>query len=226
MNRMRSTFAAIALAMGADVAMSQAQQPPAQQPPAPMKFFVSSAGVGNGANLGGLAGADAHCQKLAAAAGAGSRTWRAYLSTQASGGQAAVNARDRVGNGPWHNAKGVLIAQNVADLHGDIQRDRINLEKTTALNEKGELVNGRGDQPNRHDILTGSDSLGRTFTDNADHTCKNWTGSSDGSAQLGHHDRLGGGNTSWNSAHASRGCSQENLRSTGGEGLLYCFATD
>ncbi|HEY7680213.1 MAG TPA: lectin [Terriglobia bacterium] len=207
--------------------MGQAQQQQAaQQPPAPMRFFITSVGVGNGANLGGLAGADAHCQKLAAAAGAGNRTWRAYLSTQASGGQAAVNARDRIGTGPWHNAKGEQIAANVADLHGDVQRDRNNLHKATALSEKGEVINGRGDQPNRHDILTGSDSLGKAFTDSADHTCKNWTSGTDGTAQLGHHDRQGGGNTSWNSAHASRGCTQENLRSSGGDGLLYCFATD
>jgi hypothetical protein len=190
-----------------------------------MTFFVTSVGPGNGANLGGLAGADGHCQKLAAAVGAGNRSWRAYLSTQASGGQSAVNARDRIGQGPWHNAKGEVIAQNVADLHGDIQRDRNNLHKQTALNEKGEVVSGRGDTPNRHDILTGSQSDGRAYTDSADHTCQNWMSSGAGSAQLGHHDRVGGGNTSWNSAHASRGCSQENLRSTGGDGLLYCFAT-
>jgi hypothetical protein len=228
MTGMRSICAAVALALlGAFTAMGQAQQQQAaQQPPAPMKFFITSVGVGNGANLGGLAGADAHCQKLAAAAGAGNRTWRAYLSTQASGGQAAVNARDRIGTGPWHNAKGEQIAANVADLHGDVQRDRNNLHKATALSEKGEVINGRGDQPNRHDILTGSDSLGKAFTDSADHTCKNWTSGTDGTAQLGHHDRQGGGNTSWNSAHASRGCTQENLRSSGGDGLLYCFATD
>ena len=208
------------------LALAQTPQQPAQQtPPAPMTFFVTSVGPGNGANLGGLAGADGHCQKLAAAVGAGNRSWRAYLSTQASGGQSAVNARDRIGQGPWHNAKGEVIAQNVADLHGDIQRDRNNLHKQTALNEKGEVVSGRGDTPNRHDILTGSQSDGRAYTDSADHTCQTWMSSGEGSAQLGHHDRVGGGNTSWNSVHASRGCSQENLRSTGGDGLLYCFAT-
>jgi hypothetical protein len=188
-----------------------------------MTFFITSAGPGNGANLGGLAGADAHCQRLAAAAGAGSRTWRAYLSTGASGDQKPVNARDRIGAGPWHNAKGVQIAAGVADLHSE----KNNLTKETQLSEKGEIVNGRGDTPNRHDILTGSQLDGTAFTDGADHTCQNWTSASaDGSAQVGHHDRQGGGQnpTSWNSAHASRGCSQENLRATGGDGLFYCFA--
>jgi hypothetical protein len=187
-----------------------------------MSFFITSAGPGNGANLGGLAGADAHCQKLAAAAGAGNRTWRAYLSTGGGGDQKATNAKDRIGAGPWHNAKGVQIAANVAELHSD----KNNLTKDTQLNEKGEVVNGRGDTPNRHDILTGSQLDGTAFTDGADHTCQNWTGSGDGSAQVGHHDRQGGGQnpTSWNSAHASRGCSQENLRGTGGDGLFYCFA--
>ncbi|MCZ6753224.1 MAG: hypothetical protein O7E51_15530 [Acidobacteria bacterium] len=193
---------------------------------APMGFFVTSTGPGNGANLGGLAGADRHCQMLAAAAGAGDRTWRAYLSTSASGGQAAVNARDRIGQGPWHNAKGVRIAPNVADLHGDIERDRNYLYKDTALNEKGEVVNGRGDRPNRHDILTGSDSHGRTITGSDDRTCQNWTSSDTGQAQVGHHDRSGGNTTSWNSAHTSRGCSQEALQGSGGDGLLYCFAVN
>jgi hypothetical protein len=188
----------------------------------PITFFITSAGPGNGANLGGLAGADAHCQKLAAAVGAGSRTWRAYLSTGASGNQKPVNARDRIGPGPWQNAKGAQIAANVAELHGE----KNNLTKETQLNEKGEVVNGRGDTPNRHDILTGSQLDGTAFTDGMDHTCTNWTNAGDGSAQVGHHDRQGGGQnpTSWNSAHASRGCSQENLRGTGGDGLFYCFA--
>ena len=187
----------------------------------PMSFFITSVGPGNGANLGGLKGADAHCQKLAAAAGAGSRTWRAYLSTTAAAGQPAVNAKDRIGPGPWSNAKGVVIAQNVAELHGENK-----LTKETQLNEKGEVVNGRGDTPNRHDILTGSQLDGTAFTDATDHTCNNWTSNSTGSAQVGHHDRQGGGAnpTSWNSAHASKGCSQENLRGTGGDGLFYCFA--
>jgi hypothetical protein len=186
----------------------------------PISFFITSAGPGDGANLGGLKGADAHCQKLAAAAGAGSRTWRAYLSTSGAGA-AAVNAKDRIGPGPWHNAKGVVIAENVAELHGENK-----LTKETQLTEKGEVVNGRGDTPNKHDILTGSQPDGTAFTDGADHTCNNWTSNAAGSAQVGHHDRQGGGAnpTSWNSAHASKGCSQENLRGTGGDGLFYCFA--
>jgi len=187
----------------------------------PMSFFITSVGPGDGANLGGLKGADAHCQKLAAAAGAGNRTWGAYLSTSAAGGTAAVNAKDRIGSGPWYNAKSVLIAQNVAELHGENK-----LTKETQLTEKGEVVNGRGDTPNKHDILTGSQPDGTAFTDGADHTCNNWMSNSTGSAQVGHHDRQGGGAnpTSWNSAHASKGCSQENLRGTGGDGLFYCFA--
>ena len=197
-----------------------------QAPRQPMRFFVTSAGSGDGGNLGGLAGADAICQKLASVVGSGSRTWRAYLSTQAVPGQAAINARDRIGPGPWHNAKGVLIAQNSADLHGDFQRDRNNLTKSTALTEKGEVNNGFDDKPNRHDMLTGSDSMGRAFPVGDDRTCSNWTVGRGGSAQLGHHDRQGGGNTSWNSAHGSRGCSQPDLVATGGAGLFYCFAID
>ena len=188
-----------------------------------MSFFITSSGPGNGAKLGGLAGADKHCQNLATAAGVGNRTWRAYLSTSPSGGQAAINARDRIGQGPWYNAKGVRIAENVGDLHGD----KNNLTKQTALNEKGEVVNGRGDQPNRHDILTGSQLDGTALaSDPANTTCGNWTSSGEGSAQVGHHDRQGNGDhaTSWNSAHPSHSCSQENLRGTGGDGLFYCFA--
>jgi len=206
----------------------EAQQPPpapAQQQP--MSFFVTSVGLGNGANLGGLAGADRHCQALATAAGAGAKTWHAYLSTSGSGGQAAVNARDRIGSGPWYSAKGGRIAQNVGDLHGDaIEQARLgnNINKTTAISEKGEPIKGVGDTPNQHDILTGSQPDGRAYTDGADHTCGNWTSGAAGTAQLGHHDRTGGGNTSWNSTHPSRGCSQENLVATGGAGLLYCFA--
>jgi hypothetical protein len=229
---MRFYLSATSLAVLTASVLAFAQQPPAGggQPPAqqqPMSFFVTSAGPGNGANLGGLAGADRHCQTLAAAAGAGGKTWHAYLSASASGGQAAVNARDRIGSGPWFNAKGARIAQNVADLHGDTlesARRGNNLTKVTALNEKGETVNGVGDTPNRHDILTGSQLDGTAFTDGADHTCQNWTSTGTGSAQVGHHDRTGGGNTSWNSVHGSRGCSQENLVSTGGAGLIYCFA--
>jgi hypothetical protein len=204
----------------------EAQQPPAA-PPQPMSFFVTSVGLGNGANLGGLAGADRHCQTLAAAAGAGSKTWHAYLSTSAASGQPAVNARDRIGAGPWYSAKGGRIAQNVGDLHGDtIEQARLgnNINKTTAISEKGEPIKGAGDTPNQHDILTGSQPDGRAYTDGADHTCGNWTSSAAGTAQLGHHDRTGGGNTSWNAVHPSRGCSQENLVATGGAGLLYCFA--
>ena len=198
---------------------------PQQQPP--MGFFITSAGPADGANLGGLAGADAHCQRLAQGAGAGARSWRAYLSTTAAGGQAPVNARDRIGNGPWHNAKGVLIAWNVADLHGDLQRDRNSINKEFALNEQGLPVNGRGDTPNQHDILTGSDSHGRAMVGSAaTTTCNNWTSNAAGSAIVGHHDRSGGGNSSWNAAHSSRGCSQSDLVGTGGAGLFYCFAAN
>ena len=215
MSKMQYVFAAITLSMlGSYLLLAQ---------DAPMTFFVTSTGPGNGANLGGLAGADQQCQMLAEAAGAGNRTWRAYLSTQGAG---AVNARDRIGEGPWHNAKGVRIAQNVADLHGDIERDRNYLFKDTALNEKGEVVNGRGDSPNRHDILTGSDSHGRAIAGSEDRTCQNWTRSDAGSAMVGHHDRSGGNTTSWNSAHPSRGCSQEALQGSGGDGLVYCFASN
>jgi hypothetical protein len=192
-----------------------------------MSFFVTSNGKGNGADYGGLAGADAHCQSLAAAAGAGGKTWRAYLSTQAKDGAQIVNARDRVGAGPWHNAKGVLIASNVDELHSA----KNNVTKATALSEKGELINGRGDTPNRHDILTGSRPDGTAFSQgDPDMTCGNWTRSgAEGVAVVGHHDRAGPTTdpwaTSWNSSHQSRGgCSQAALKGTGGDGLLYCFA--
>ncbi len=214
MKTMRFLCAAIVLALvGAYAASAQEGQ---------MSFFLTSNGPGNGANLGALAGADGHCQMLAQAVGAGNRTWRAYLSTSASGGQAAINARDRIGQGPWFNAKGVRVAQDVANLHSDNN----NLTKETVLNQRGEMVNGRVDDPNRHDILTGSQLDGTAFSGDADLTCGNWTNSGEGSAQIGHFDRTGGGQvgTSWNSAHATRGCSQENLRSTGGDGLFYCFA--
>lgn len=191
-----------------------------------MTFFVTSVGLGKGADLGGLAGADSHCETLAKAGGSSGKTWHAYLSTQGAG---AVNARDRVGKGPWTNAKGEVIATSVDDLHGSNK-----LTKQTALSEKGDVINGRGDTPNRHDILTGSQPDGRAFTDAADHTCKNWTSSTQGSAMLGHSDRTGLNeeppSKSWNSSHPSRGpqggCSQADLRSTGGDGLLYCFATN
>jgi hypothetical protein len=212
-------IAAAVLAPATYVVLAQAPaQPPAQPqaPPQPMGFFVTSVGPGDGANLGGLAGADKHCQTLAAAAGAGSRTWRAYLSAQAAGTQGPVNARDRIGTGPWYNAKGVLIAWNIADLHGDVERDRNNIRKPTALNEKGAEVLGVGDKPNQHDMLTGSDSHGRVLLGAANTTtCNNWTSNNEGRAMLGHHDRLGGGNTSWNATHLSSGCSQPNLVATG-----------
>ena len=187
-----------------------------------MSFFITSAGPGKGADLGGVAGADAHCRALAAAVGEGNRTWHAYLSANGSGGQPAVNARERIGSGPWYNAKGVRVAMDVADLHGAGN----GLGKTGSLNERGEVVNGRGDTPNRHDIMTGSQLDGTAFPGAADKTCANWTSSSAGSAQVGHHDKQGGGDnpTSWNSAHGSRNCSQDNLRATGGDGLFYCFA--
>ena len=200
---------------------SLAQDAPAA---ASMSFFITSAGPGNGAALGGLMGADAHCQKLAEAAGAGDRTWRAYLSASASADGAAVNARDRIGKGPWHNTSGVEVASDVDDLHGDDN----NLGKETSLDENGKMVKGRGDRPNMHDILTGSQLDGTVFPGDGDKTCKNWTSSGEGSAQVGHHDRTGGGSnpTSWNSAHGSRGCSQSDLVGTGGNGLFYCFAAD
>jgi len=203
-----------------------AQAPQQKQERAPMTFFVTSAGPGDGANLGGLAGADAHCQKLAAAAGAGDRTWRAYLSTSASDGKPAVSARDRIGKGPWHNSNGTMVARDLAQLHGDtvdLARTGNLITRNNATSEKGAMVNGLGDQPNTHDILTGTQPDGRAYADAADHTCKNWTSNGEGAAQVGHHDRNGGG-ISWNSAHASRGCSQQNLVGTGGAGLFYCFA--
>lgn len=188
-----------------------------------MTFFVTSAGPGRGADLGGLAGADAHCQALAQAVGAGGRTWRAYLSTQAANGQPAVNARDRIGAGPWRNANGIVVAQSVAQLHGEN-----NLTKETSVNERGQVVSGRGDPVNNHDVLTGSQADGTAFGPGEDRTCRNWTSSGEGSAMVGHHDRVGlrddAPSRSWNTSHPSRGCSQDALRSTGGAGLFYCFA--
>lgn len=213
-------------------AISVLAAPPAQAQSADTSFFVTSNGIGNGANLGGIAGADNHCQTLAQAAGAGApKTWRAYLSTQAAdGGAPAVNAKDRIGKGPWKNAKGVVVAKDVADLHSAAN----NLSKQTSLSEKGEVINGRGDTPNRHDVLTGSQPDGTAFAAGDDRTCKNWTSSTQGSAMLGHIDRIGlrddDASKSWNSSHASRGpdggCSQPDLKSTGGDGLLYCFAAN
>jgi len=208
----------------------------AQAPQQPMSFFIASAVPGTG-NLGGLAGADQICQNLAAGAGAGNRTWHAYLSTQAQGGSPAVNARARIGAGPWYNAKGAMIAANVGDLHGDQQRDRNSMQKINGLDEKGQAIKGFGDMPNEHDILTGSDSDGRAFTDGIDHTCNNWTAADADMpgnnanaprvptrAMLGHFDRSGGGNASWNAAHMSQGCSKQQLINTGGAGHIYCFA--
>lgn len=197
---------------------------------AEMSFFLTSNGPGKGGDLGGLAGADKHCQILAQAAGAGAKTWRAYLSTQAADGQPAVNARDRIGKGPWQNAKGVVVAKDVADLHGASN----NLTKQTALSEKGEVINGRGDTPNRHDVLTGSQADGTAFAAGEDRTCRNWTSSTQGAAMVGHSDRIGlrddEPSRSWNTSHPSRGpdggCSQADLKSTGGDGLLYCFAAN
>lgn len=196
----------------------------AQMKKSDMTFFIGSVGAGKGADLGGLAGADRHCQSLAAAAGAGHRTWRAYLSTTASGGAPAVNARDRIGKGPWHNKEGRLIARDVKELHG-----LNNINRMTALTEKGERVNGRADAPNMHDILTGTQPDGTAIAGDASKTtCGNWTMSGAGAAMVGHHDRWGlrddAPSVSWNSSHPSRGCSLDNLRASGGAGMLYCFA--
>ena len=220
----RLIVAALAFAVPPASYLVLAQQQ--QAPPQPMSFFITSVGKGDGANLGGIAGADAHCQALAAAAGRGNATWHAYLSTQ---GQNAVNARDRIGNGPWYNASGQRVAQSVAELHGDaIEQARVGnaLGKQLSLTEKKTVVNGVGDTPNQHDMLTGSQPDGRAYSDGMDHTCSNWTNNGMGTAQLGHSDKQGGGNGSWNSAHPSRGCSQPNLVSTGGAGLFYCFAAN
>ncbi len=216
------------IALGSAAVLAQDQEP---QPA--LGFFVTSAM--HSGNLGGLAGADAECQRLAAAVGAAGRTWRAYLSTQGTPSQPAVHARDRIGNGPWYNANGVLIAGSLADLHGDIQRDSNLIFRDTAVTEKGELVNGRvrpEGTNNEHDILTGSDSHGRAFPPGLssrgdDRTCNNWTSdSSDAGAMIGHHDRQSRWNTSWNSSHTTAGCSLEDFKSTGGAGRFYCFAAE
>lgn len=199
---------------------------PARADMTSMSFFVTSTGKGDGANLGGLEGADAHCAALAKAAGSSKTNWRAYLSTTAPQGEAGVNARDRIGNGPWQNVKGEVIATSVEELHSD----KNNLTKDTALTEKGEVVKGRGDDPNEHDVLTGSDPMGMYSTAGGDTTCKNWTSNNEGSAIVGHHDRIGLKDTrhmtSWNSSHGSAGCSSEALKKTGGNGYFYCFAAD
>ena len=224
----------LALAQQAPRGGGQQGRGPAVQHP--MSFFVTSVGMGKGGDLGGLAGADAHCQALATAVGAGNHTWHAYLSTQARPGQPAVNARDRIGQGPWYNTsltqlgdpQNAIISQDLGELHGDtlVQAERgSNLFKQSARTEKGEVIHGVGDAPPvQHDILTGSQTDGRAYTtDRADHTCNNWTSGGAGSAQVGHSDRIGNGNASWNSSHATSGCSQATLVSTGGAGLFYCF---
>jgi hypothetical protein len=235
---MRSSRIAPALALFpllcAATALSQ-QEPvggvvartPADQPKHPMTFFVTSANPGKGGDLGGLAGADAYCKTLATAVGQGNHDWRAYLSTQ---GANAANARDRIGAGPWYNAKGVKVANDVADLHGDtvdLARKGNLINKATALTEKGEIVPGEGDKPNNHDALTGSQIDGRAWTDDADHTCHNWTSGDEGSAYVGHIDRTSSGfGGSWNATHGTRGCSLEKFRLNDGAGLFYCFAAD
>ena len=213
MNKNLPIFAiALSLAMTMPTVLSQDNS---------MSFFITSAGPGDGANLGGIDGADAHCQELADAAGAGEKSWKAYLSVS---GTNIINARDRIGSGPWYNAKGVAIAQNLEDLHSENAKTG----KGGSLNEKGGEVNGRGDAPNMHDIITGSTLNGMAIAGNGDTTCSNWTNNGEGSARVGHHDRQGGGENpnSWNSAHGSRGCGQTDLQGTGGNGLFYCFATD
>ena len=189
-----------------------------------MSFFITSVGLGDGASLGGLAGAAAHCDALASAAGSSGKTWRAYLSAHSTVNSPAVNARDRIGFGPWYNSNGVEVASNLNVLHGPSN----NLNKQGSLTENGDEVNGVGDSPNQHDILTGSTLDGRTVDDGSNHTCNNWTSNSEGSAHVGHFDRVGGGQnpTSWNSAHGSAGCSQEDLIRTAGNGYFYCFAID
>jgi hypothetical protein len=229
------------LALAMIVGCRQAEAPPpadgstAEPPPPPkelsmggaksvMTFFVTSRGLGQGADLGGLAGADAHCAALAKTEGAGDHTWRAYLSTSATDGQPAVNARDRIGKGPWYNGEGLLVARNLDELHGD----KSGINKEIAVTERVDPVNGAGDTPNRHDILTGSRPDGTAYPAGDDLTCRNWTSSGEGRAQVGHHDRRGlaEGVSSWNSAHPSRGCSQSDLEASGGAGLFYCFGID
>ena len=231
----RPVLAALVLSMslGSYLLLAQAPAAPARQggapaaPPPAMSFFITSAGLGRGGDLGGLTGADAHCQALAAAAGRGGAKWVAYLSTQTP----LVHARDRIGVGPWFNVQGRTVAANLDELHGDtlpLARQGNRLNKGTSLTEKGTPVNGVGDMPNQHDVMTGTTTEGRAYTDGMDHTCSNWTSSVDGtgSAQLGHHDRIGNNSGSWVSAHGSRGCSQPNVMAGGGAGLLYCFSPD
>lgn len=220
----RLILSAIAVSLlGSVTVLAQGQ---GQAPQHPMTFFVAREVPGTG-NLGGLAGADAICQRLAAGVGAGNHVWHAYLSTQTTAQEVGQNARARIGAGPWYNAKGVLIAANNADLHGDQARDRNNMQKVATLDEHGNVIPGFGDMPNEHDMLTGSDSDGRAFPGGFDTTCNNWTSDgTDHKAMLGHSDRSGGGNTSWNSAHLSRDCTKAGLIATGGAGHFYCFATN
>jgi hypothetical protein len=220
----------VKLVSPASLALAVIFAPPASAQSADTSFFLTSNGPGKGGDLGGIDGADRHCQSLAQAAGAGAKTWRAYLSTQAADGKPAVNAKDRIGKGPWQNAKGVVVAKDVADLHSASN----NLSKQTALSEKGEVINGIGDTPNRHDVLTGSQPDGTAFGAGEDRTCRNWTSSTQGAAMVGHSDRRGlrddDASKSWNTSHPSRGpeggCSQADLKSTGGDGLFYCFAAN
>lgn len=224
-SRSNRTAAARLVAVALAVPLALAAAAPVVAQAENMTFFITSTGPGDGAALGGLDGADAHCQYLAGEAGVGELTWHAYLSATAADGEPAVNARDRIGDGPWHNYAGDLIATDVEQLHSE----DANLTKESILTEKGDMVNGRGDDPNMHDILTGSTLEGTAYPAGEDTTCDNWTSSaSDGSARVGHHDRQGGGEipTSWNSAHGSRGCSQTDLQGTGGNGYFYCFAID
>jgi len=226
MNKSKLLIIAV-LALGGVAADAEAQQPQLPQSPN-MTFFVTSFGPGKGGDLGGLEGADRYCQQLAERHGAGAKTWHAYLSTQVDEGKAAVNARDRIGTGPWQNFKGEIVAQNVDDLHSDNNK----LGMDMSLSERGQIIPGVGFAPNRHDVLTGSTAEGRAFPPGEDRTCRNWTSSTQGAAMVGHIDRKGlrddTASRSWNSSHASRGpeggCSQNDLRSTGGDGLYYCFA--
>lgn len=228
-NRQPLSAAVVLLLLSAPALAQTPAAPAAPAQPAPMTFFITSVGKGDGGNLGGLDGADTYCKILADAVQvttATGRTWRAYLSAVGTDGK-PINARDRIGAGPWHNSKGGLIANNVADLHGDIMRDRSQMNKVNAVTEKKLPVNGVGDTPNQHDILTGSDSFGRALAGTFDTNCNNWTSNAaTGSGMVGHSDRTGGGNSSWNSAHPSRGCGQANLVATGGAGLFYCFAAN
>jgi hypothetical protein len=222
-NQLATLFAMAVALTGAGYALAQDDEKPA------MSFFLTSVGSGDGANLGGIDGADAHCSNLAEAAGHEGKTWRAYLSTDPRPGQPAIHARDRIGEGPWYNYDGREIAANLSHLHGDTLEEARNGNRIswfTALTEAGDNVNMVGDKPNKHDILTGTKLDGESFNDDMDHTCNNWTSNDEGTAQLGHHDRTSSGSISWVSAHPSRGCSQDDLRASGGDGLFYCFAID